>query len=95
MTLSQFNDLYPNYTGLIFINSRFFVDSKLKNQLDTLKAKYIELQIDNLHNSFFKVFKPNIGANLIYFKNGEFKKQIERIKPIDKLDDFIKSCNEL
>ena len=40
MTLNQFEKDYPNFDGLLFINSYFFLDEKLKEQLISLNIKF-------------------------------------------------------
>lgn len=90
MTHKQFNEQYPDYTGFVFITSGFYLDSKLKEQLDENEIKYIELNINFIHHTFLKIIEPNIGPNLLFFKNGEIKNKIKRVGPLSWLMDFIK-----
>lgn len=93
MTKKQFETQYPDFTGYIFLNAGYFLDAKLKEQLDELKIKYLTLYLDHLDNSILKIIQPNIGPNLVYYKDGEFVKKIESVGRLEKLRDFIESCN--
>ena len=80
MTKKQFEDQYPNYSGFIFLDSGYYLDRKLKESLDSLKIEYLNFKIDYLDKSFYRMVEPNIGPNLLYFKDGQY---------ITKLDVFI------
>lgn len=89
MTLKQFEDQYPNFTGLIFIDGGFFLDSKLKEQLDILEIKYIHLKLMNLETSFLKWFNPDIGINLGFIENGKLIRKYSNLSSLDNLKNFM------
>ena len=95
MTLKQFNSQYPEFTGFIFLNGGFFLDSKLKEYLDLLGTKYIELKLDYMDNSFLKMVNPNIGPNLLFFKDSIFITKIDSLTGLDNLREFIENCYKL
>ena len=95
MTLKQFETEYPDYTGFIFLNGGFFLDHKLKEYLIQLELKFLEFKLDYMDNTFLRVVMPNIGPNLLYFKNGQYINNIDSLGTIDKLKDFIESCKQV
>lgn len=94
MTLKQFNDQYPDFDGLLFINSNFFLDGKLKEQLDELNVKYLELNLMVLESSFLRWYQPEIGINLAYVKNGEVIDRFMVLGTQKKLITFINNLNK-
>lgn len=92
MTLKQFEDTYPSYSGFIFLDSGFFLDKKLKETLDFLKVHYLEFKIDYIDKSFYRMVEPNIGPNLLYFKDGNYVKKLDIFIGQENLKIFIDEC---
>lgn len=93
MTLNQFEKDYPNFDGLLFINSYCFLDEKLKEQLISLNIKFKELSILQLETSFINWFRPEIGINLAYIKDGKIIARYDMLGSTNKLINFINSLN--
>ena len=92
MTKKQFGDQYPNYTGFVFLDSGFFLDKKLKESLDSLNIKYLEFKIDIIDKTFYKMVEPNIGPNLLYFKDGNYITKLNIFIGQEDLKKFIGNC---
>lgn len=88
MTIKQFNDTYPEYTGLMYINSGYFVDDKMKSLLDSLDIKYLEIHINSLDSGLLKHFKVDIGPNLYRLDKGLVVGTLQSLVNRDSVKEF-------
>lgn len=88
MTVKQFNDTYPDYNGLIYVNSGYFIDDKMKMILDSLNIEYKEIHINSLDTNLLKQFKVDIGPNLFKFKNGMLVASLQSLVNRDSVKEF-------
>lgn len=65
--------LEENPDGVIHVTSHGLNDSIITGHLHSLKIKYKEVNIINLHSKMLARLKISIGINVIFFKNKEIQ----------------------
>ena len=88
MTLKQFNEIYPNFTGLVYIDSGNYVDTKMIKHLEDLKVGYIKINIFSLDTKLLKAFEVDIGPNLFRFQNGIIVDKLQSLVNKETVNEF-------
>lgn len=92
MSPKQFEQIYPDFTGILYIDTCTFIDTKMIESLDKLKISYLKLNIFSLDTKLLKMFSVDIGPNLFRFQNGRIVDRLQSLVNNEKIEEF---CNKV